>query len=133
MKFNLFVVFTIVILNSCQGIKRSKNIPQAPPPLQLRDTYKVLKIDSIKNVYVVLAQRQSTIFKIVSIRDSSANCKRIKVDDVIAFSLFSIVDSDTRNMSHLNSIDFHGVSISLDSYSGRNIFITNNLTGLCLH
>lgn len=119
------------------GCKTTKNNIQGSdiprPPIQLRDAYLVSKIDSIRNVYVIYAENKSGSYKIVSLKDSAVNCKRIRVSDEVAFNLISLVQNETMNANHVSGIMFHGVAISLQDAPLGKIHIAINLKGLCIN
>lgn len=103
----------------------------------LRDKYKVISIDSISNVYVVYARKDSVVYKIVSLKDT-VPCKRISVGLEYPFVLLSIVPKKFNGVNispdvipHLSGTSFHGVSIPFEGGTHKDIFVVVNLKGLC--
>lgn len=133
--FLLFLCFWF----SCRPKKELVNNKSAAVPLaNLREIYKVVRIDSIKTVYVIYARKGNELFKIVSIKNSDS-CKRISVGEVHAFVLMSRVpknfngqDISPRTVPHLTGIHVNGVDIRFEPDSIKDIYMAVNLNGLCM-
>lgn len=133
----IFLFFYLAF--SCRSQKKvleSKN--ETISLARLRDKYKVIRIDSIKNVFVIYARKDSLWYKIVSLKDTLP-CARIKIGEDYPFVLMSRVPKEFRgkNISpsvipHIAGIDFYGVSIPFERDSINDIFIATNLKGLCM-
>jgi len=107
-------------------------------PAGLCDKYKVVRIDSIKNVFVIYARKDSSCYKIVSLKDTLP-CTRIKVGEDYPLVLMSRVPKEFRgeNISpsvipHITGIDFYGVSIPFERDSINDIFVATISRGLCM-
>ena len=124
---------------SCQSQKQvSESKNKTIFLASLRDKYKVIRIDSINNVYVIYARKDSSWYKIVSLKDTLP-CPRIKVGKDYPLVLMSRVPKEFRgeNISpsvipHITGIDFYGVSIPFERDSINDIFVATNLKGLCM-
>jgi len=108
-------------------------------------SYKIIKIDSVKNVYVLSALKSDTLYKILSYKDPSNICRNIFINNTYGLNLKSIfirgfIDSSGRkfditpeSVPGLTSFEYHGVSISIDDLpkQKRDLFEASNLKGLC--
>lgn len=133
----LLIIFSLSF--SCRSQRQTSNNGNKVISLaDLRDKYKVVRIDSIKNVFVIYARKDSLLYKIVSLKDSMP-CVQIKVGENYPLLLMSRVPKEFRgeNISpsvipHISGIDFYGVSIPFERDSINDIFVATNLKGLCL-
>lgn len=132
-----YCLFFLLIF-SCTPAKKNTTAVVGKPEFSLYEKYKVVKIDSIKNVYVVYAKKETTWHKIVSLKDSMA-CRNIQVGGEYPFRLMSRVPKDFKGtdvspntIPHIAGIDFHGTWIEFERDSINDIFISFNLKGLCI-
>lgn len=123
---------------SCSPGKKNISTSNSKPDFGLHEKYKVIKIDSIKNVYLVYAKKELALYKIVSLKDSLA-CKNIQVGGEYPFRLISRVPKDFKGIDvspntipHITGIDFYGTWIEFERDSINDIFISLNLKSLCL-
>ncbi|RFS19407.1 hypothetical protein DVR12_22495 [Chitinophaga silvatica] len=106
---------------------------------QNRALYKVVKIDSVENVYTIYISRNDSIFKICSQKNGSNICNNlIVVGKHYPFILKSIVAKSINGVSLMNvnrfitAIDFYGTTIEFDTITTeKDIYISGNLKGLC--
>jgi hypothetical protein len=136
MKTTYCLLFLLIF--SCSPVKKHTITVVNKPGLELSEKYKVIKIDSIKNVYVVYAKKELTLYKIVSLKDWIA-CRNIQVGGEYPFKLMSRVPKDFKGIDispntipHITGIDFYGTWIEFESDSINDIFISFNLKGLCI-
>lgn len=126
------------LLFACRSGKEIPDNKKATVSLaSLRDKYKVTGIDSLSNVFVVYAKKDSVVYKIVSLKDT-VPCNRISVGQEYPFQLLSIVPKEFKGINispdvipHLSAIDFHGVSIPFERNTHSDVFVVVNLKGLC--
>ncbi|MEJ5104369.1 MULTISPECIES: hypothetical protein [Chryseobacterium] len=130
MKKIIFTLASLFIIYSC-GIK---------PKISEGYNYKVIKIDSIENTYLIYAEKidasikNTAIIKIVSAK-TKTNCKRkdlIIVDKNYKFNLISLYPKNL--VSHnLRGITYNGTLIPFDREYNvkKDLFITDNINGLC--
>lgn len=111
------------------------------------NSYKIIKIDSISNVYVLSALKSDTLYKILSYNDYSNKCRNIIINNSYRLNLKSVfvrgfTDSTGRKFDitpetvvGLNSFEYHGVSVSIDNLPNqkRDLFEASNLNGLCIN
>jgi hypothetical protein len=140
MKKCLMVFFLVVFFASysCVSNKKVSYKNENVPFMQLHEKYKVLRIDSIKNVYIVYAKKDSILYKIVSLKDS-VQCTHVQVGKEYPFMLMSRVPKDFKGMDispntipHISGIDYYGTWIGFERDSINDIFISINLKGLCV-
>lgn len=131
----LFIAFCI---SSCVGKKNIRGINNKSIAIGFREMYSVNKIDSIKNVYLIYAQKDSVLYKIVSLKDSVA-CTPIKVGEKYAFVLHSRVaksyngmDLSPNTLPHITGIMYYGVWIEFEKATNYDVFTSYNLRGLCI-
>ena len=135
----LVLKFTITCcILSCYSVKETDETNQL-------NGYKIIKIDSIKNVFVLSALRSDTLYKILSYFDSSNKCRNVFVNNTYKLNLKSLfirgfVDSSGRKFDitpdavpGLTGLEYHGVLVSIDKLPNqkRDLFEATNLNGLC--
>lgn len=102
--------------------------------------YKIQKIDSIDNVYLIYADRLNPTsysniqtVKIVS-KKLAVKCRNkslIRVGSEYKINIISIIP-DIVQKNHLNSVIFENTSISLENNNIKNdIYRSDNIEGLC--
>ena len=102
--------------------------------------YRIVKIDSIENTYLIYAEnvsvsiKNTNIIKIVSAK-TETNCKKnnlIAVDKNYKFSTFSLYPKNLVS-HHLRGITYNGTVIPFDKGYNikKDLFITKNIEGLC--
>lgn len=83
---NLIVLLFLISI-SCSQYKDTTT--QKQPNKNEAEMYRVIKIDSINNFYLVYAKKNDTLYKIVSKKEQSDDCKKIKVNNQYKFKLIS--------------------------------------------
>lgn len=119
---NLIKSYSIMILIlSCKSNKVINN--EAKDFLK----YKIIKIDSINNVYVIHAKENGLYYKILSLKNNNklSSNKKIKQGNKYNFKLISL---DVP--MYVDGLDFHGEAISIERDSIYDLHISNNLKGL---
>ncbi len=97
--------------------------------------YKIVKIDSIKNVYVIYALKNRTYYKLLSHKDSSkTECEKLKINEEYSLELKSLLfptDSGFLRSGHISGMDFSGVPIDIEEDSIMDLHGSNNIKGMC--
>ena len=119
--------------------RTSKEVKNDKPKI----VYRVFKIDSIENVYLIYGRNADTIYKILSVKEKAIerSCTII-VSRSYAFRLKSLFlkkfngkyDITPEAIDLLNGVSFYGTSITIDNTfvnERRDLFISENLKGLC--
>jgi hypothetical protein len=136
---NLILILAITYCYvSCYSVKEIDESYQL-------NSYKIIKLDSINNVYVLSAMRLDTLYKILSYKDSSNKCRSIFVNNTYKLNLKSLfirgfIDSSGRRFDitpeavpGLTGFEYHGVLVSIEDLPNqkRDLFEATNLRGLC--
>jgi len=119
------LMFSILLISlSCNSLKNQSTYI----------SYKVIKIDSISDVYVVHAIHKKQYFKIVShkVESKDSDCEMIKVGKKYRLNLKSLFLNKKKLPLSVNGLDFYGQTINIEEDSIFDIHTTNNLKGLCL-
>jgi hypothetical protein len=136
MKYLVLFGALIITLFACKSSKIEES--RAPKIL-----YKVNRIDSVKDVYIIYARHSDTIYKILSVKISAGNnCKPILINRSYAFELASLFvrnfngkyDITPETVDLLTGVDFHGTLINIDEgvkNQRRDLFEAKNIQGLC--
>ena len=130
MKKIIFITSVLFVLCSCR-IKSKVNEGYE---------YRVIKIDSIENTYLIYAEKvdvtikNTDIIKIVSAKTETYRKKSnlITVNKNYKFSTFSLYPKDMVS-HHLRGITYNGTVIPFDKDYNikKDLFITKNIDGLC--
>lgn len=94
--------------------------------------YRITKIDSISNAYFIYAQKNDSMFKIVSIKDSIHSCKNVFVGNYYMFRLTSWHSTRQNKLANVDGI-YNGGEI-IGYYNEdivQDLFFAQNLKGLC--
>jgi hypothetical protein len=91
--------------------------------------YKIIKIVSKNDVYIIYAKNHDSFYKILTLRNNSENpsCKKIKIGKEYELNLVSL-DVPI----YADGLDFHGEPILLERDSINELHTAKNLAGLCL-
>lgn len=125
------------------GCTSNKNVVSTVHQEGLGDesVFKVYKIDSVNSYYLIYAQKQDSLFKIVSKKDSCLNTKLIEIGEKYAFLLKSIWNtpiqikganaspSSVYNVSCVNLDDSTKICLERDSIN--DVHTASNICGLC--
>jgi arginine deiminase len=128
----------VIYFMSCSSTKISKPINN-----NLSSTdYKVYKIDSLNNYYLIYAKRSDSLYKIVSKKITTSKCKQVKVGKSYNFELYSVwnngVSINGVNIApglipNVECMGFDSVTtICIERDSINDLYIANNLKGLCI-
>jgi hypothetical protein len=135
----------IIFIFSCRNIKlfnnRDKSIPQKYSLNMGEAVYKIYKIDSINNYYLLYASRNDSLYKIVSQKETISNCQQIIVNQVYALKLHSIwkhklligsVDVSPSAIYQVTCLAFNdSTKICIERDSINDLHYADNIRGLC--
>lgn len=110
---------------------------RAPTYEQRSLGYKITKIDSVNNLYLIYANRNDSLFKIVSLNQKSTNCTPLKINGIYPLTLHSRFEGKYAIKSQYSDFNilynYYGTFVSLEKERGiRDLFTADNLKGLCL-
>jgi hypothetical protein len=94
--------------------------------------FKVFKIDSINNYYLVYAKKNDSIFKIVSTKNGKNNCLRIKKNKKYQLSL-QLIWKNSANTSLVTGTYFDDSTVIRIDWEKEiyALYSCDNLHGLC--
>ncbi|GAA0894526.1 hypothetical protein GCM10009122_42070 [Fulvivirga kasyanovii] len=134
----------IILLVSCKGTSKVDSAAtvskQEITPVEFNpNSYEVVKLDSLNDVYLIYAKKAGTLFKIASKKTSKERCSRIEVGEKYPFNLESLFprnfqgkyDLSPKNLPHVSGVDFYGTTITLEPDSINDLFLARNVRGLC--
>jgi hypothetical protein len=127
---------TILLLFNCNGKPKSDSFKCSsviPPQGEFKDEFRILKIDSIENVYIIYARRNDSIFKIASKKVLSLNCQTIKIGEDIRLKIVSVfLPEEFHVKMRTAGVKIEGVLIPIEEETiVRDLYLTENLKGLC--
>jgi hypothetical protein len=101
--------------------------------------YKVYKIDSINNYYIIYVRKGTSVFKIVSEKDIITNCDGIEIGKTYKLDLHSLLFVNGHSVIPANQINEisgwridNSTIINFEGDSIRDIYYADNIKGLCL-
>lgn len=130
---NIFIATGIILLSGYIG----------KSDLCMESGYEVCRIDSIKNWYIIYAERNDSVFKIVSIKKAGCLCKMISIGEKYNLSLQKRFEN-VLSSNGLKLIPMNYLSVQNTSYNeDTDVFVEHedgvfelytcvNLSGLCL-
>lgn len=137
-------VFICILLLSCaKKVSHPENqTEQKDSNFAKRDSlYEVYKIDSINVFYIVYAKRNGVNFKIVSKKEESSNCNKIKVTSNYNLKLKSILRQEVKlgnkSISSAGNLLVNCFTFEQNTEICRekgisDLYRAENLIGLCL-
>lgn len=96
--------------------------------------YKIVNIDTIAHIYLIYAERDNVIYKIISPEVGEVNCELIREGGNYRFDLRSyFLPEQIHQKERLTGIKFQGQIIILEEQDGikRDLFFSDVLKGLC--
>lgn len=94
--------------------------------------FEIVKIDSIKNVYLIYAKRYDSLIKIVSAKERVSNCEKIVIGGKYELNIISIV-YQIASKRHIAGVKFNDTIIKMEGGSVIwDLFKSDNLKGLCI-
>lgn len=97
--------------------------------------YKIVKIDSVKSVYIIYALKNNVYYKLLSDKDSSKlGCEKLKINKQYSLEIRSLLfpkGSGFLRPGHITSMEFSGVPIDIEIDSIMDLHISNNIKGVC--
>jgi hypothetical protein len=128
---NLSTVVYLMLFISC-------TVPKYISSNHSRDLYKIIKIDSIRGVYILYATKNDSVYKICSVKEQQeAFCDRIIKGHFYHFILKSLIikeingQTTTNMMLHIDGMQIADAIITLESKSRRELYKAENIKGLC--
>jgi len=92
----------------------------------------IVKIKKVKNFFIIYAKEKEKKYQIISKKvKSSKNCNKISKGGSYKLLLDPYFEKDDYTRFYVTHVKIEGVLIPLDENYGRNIFSTDNLSGLC--
>lgn len=104
------------------------------------DLYRIRKIKRLRNLFIIYAERNDSIFKIVSLQENHSKCEfLIKKNKCYKLKLHSRFehpflghDFPVSNRLLVTHYDYYGTLVSVEDKSRRDLYTAENLKGLCL-
>jgi len=121
------VILFLFIFLGCKSPQPNKEKPSI-------NTYRVVKLDSINDVYIIYAKTQNMYYKILSAKDSEVKgmqCDKILVNNSYRFQLNSLLASNEIDLLHVDGIKFNNETIEIEKDSIMDLHTSSNLKGLC--
>lgn len=130
----LFNVFLIVALFNGTAQKNNKILRGKNDGVKSsKAVYEIVRIDSIKNVYLIYGKKNDSIFKIVSSKTKIQNCIPIKEGDTLELVLKSSFRENFYQRKDITGVNYNGVLIRFDKTKDVvwDLFTTENIKGIC--
>ena len=128
--FKLIIPLTIIIhLLFGQNIVYGQNDIKSEHEPTLVE---IVKIKRVKNFFIIYAKDNENNYQIISkkVKDSK-NCNKISKGNKYKFVLNPYFEKNDNSRFYITHVKIERVLIPLDENYGRNIFFTDNLSGLC--
>jgi hypothetical protein len=132
----LFLALSAILAPSQRVCGQTATI-EARPSEKPPTGYTVTRIDSVKNLFLIYATRNDSIFKIVSLNQKGVNCTPLKVNGTYPLTLHSRFEGKyaikSQNIDFNVSYNYYGTFVSLEKERGiRDLFTADNLKGRCV-
>lgn len=138
----LILLMTIisVLLSSCKGKEENINktaINGNSSELEItkdsNNKFKVVKIDSIANLYLIYASKEEKYYKIVSKKthSSNLNCNRISTSSLYDFKLDTLYSYKEFFGQHVDGVEIDGITVHFETDSIMELYGSTSIKGLC--
>ena len=132
------IILAPTILSACLALQATSTY--TPVTRQSKSNlYKVYGIKSLKNIHIIYAKRNDSIFEIVSRKQEQATCANIKTGHYYSFVLHSNLENKASpfytprsNRLLVTHSNFYGTAVPLESRARYDLYTAENLEGLCL-
>ena len=139
-KFSIPLAFFCLSYTNSKVISNRGQLPIALTRDAALPKYKVKKLDSLNSVYLIYAEKNNQLYKIVTGKVDNQDCKNIKVSGEYGFlieSLFSPMifgkgDTLWKRLDLVNAVQFNGTTIITESGCVNDLFRADNVEGLCI-
>lgn len=97
--------------------------------------FEIIKVDSIQNIYLILAKREDSVYKIVSFKNSSGCINKIKIGLHYNLTLKSVFPENYLQRDRVSFVRYGSVKVPLGGSEEIvwDLFSTKNLKGLCVN
>ena len=127
------IIFMVVFLPFMAGNLYSQE--RDSPDSVINKEFKILKIDSIKNIYVIYAEQNDSVYKILSEKEVICNCQNIELNNTY---ILSIKTKFMRGViiQQLGGSKYKGAVIPIrEKTDGKNVawnlYLTDDIKGRC--
>lgn len=138
----LFFTSLVLLMTFCKakkGVVRETTSNNQDSKIVVPQMFRLYKIDSLNNVYLIYAYNGSRPFKLVSLKDeNNGSCEKLEVNKSYQLMISSIVlkKLNGRDVSPsvtplLTGVEYYGNIISFEKDSILDIFTSPNIRGLC--
>lgn len=96
--------------------------------------YRIDSIGSSENLYIILARKKKSVYKIVSIKADSSNCNSLKIGSCYSLEIKSVFPENYPQRDKISHLRYGGISVPLGGNKDQiwDLFVVENLNGLCL-
>ena len=128
------IILLSMFLFACTSIKKQENISKADK------LYNVYKIDSINNYYLIYANRNDSLYKIVAQKEKKNNCNMIKSCLSYKFIIHSMRENPPKiggikirpiNYMDINCFQFDKETRICKEDGIFDLYFADNVKGLC--
>ncbi|WP_298761647.1 hypothetical protein [uncultured Psychroserpens sp.] len=138
MRAIIFVLSISIILLSCKQENKNNNVlkddvAKTEVSKDSNDKFKIVKIDSIANLYLIYASKQEKYYKIISKKTDSinGNCDRINYSSLYNFKLDTLYNYREFFGQHVDGVEIEEVTVYFEKDSIMELYGSNNIKGLC--
>jgi hypothetical protein len=132
----IFLMFIVISIQS-KSIVSINNNSKKNSFDKHSTSYRVYKIDSINNYYLIYAKKRGSRYKIVAKKEEAENCNRIRINSNYKFDLHSVRDvpgdpNSGKKSLQVSCFDYgDSTIICLEGDSIRDLYYSDNIKGLC--
>ena len=136
---SIYICLYILLLFSCNLTQKSSTLSVSQNnDCKLSDSsniYRITKIDSIQDIYIILAQQKELIYKIVSFRDSLKCVNNIKIGLSYHLLLKSVFPENYFQKDRVSIVRYGSIRVPLGGSKETvwDLFSIENLKALCLY
>jgi hypothetical protein len=140
-KMFLLLLFVFLSCNWNQKAEKTDNTIDSINSLQkvtdnmlVADKHKIIKIDSIGNVYIIYAKKENVYYKILSDKISENNeaCNQIIIEHYYNLKLKSMFEDRTRPSFKISGVLYNEQEIEFERDSINDLHFAENIRGLCI-
>ena len=132
-KIKKTIIFIMLLMLTNVSCKQTKEINSNIPG---NDLFRIKSISEKKHVYIIYAERNDSVFKILSERNEynrNIECAKIKTNKYYKLEIRATLPS--RSIASglaVSQLSYNGLIIKVEKKSHNTLYVVDNLDGLCL-
>lgn len=93
--------------------------------------HRIIRIDSVDQVYLIYTSKNNCLFKIMSAKEKLNDCNALELNQYYDLDVMSYFEGRDIVILELAGVEFNGTEILFERDSINDLYVANNIKGLC--